>query len=106
VTKRRFVNGFVDAQQQGAHAMSIYILAKHLGMPAWFVELRHAGTHEQLPGLPVLNAACTKALQWLYDHYWAVQRSYLQEIQAELRPILKEYKESRKKTTRRELCIP
>ena len=54
----RFVNGMVDAEQQGAYAISIATLATKLYMPLWFVELRHAGTHEQLPSLQVLRNGC------------------------------------------------
>ncbi|RKP11190.1 Las1-like-domain-containing protein [Thamnocephalis sphaerospora] len=94
----RFVNGFVDAQQQGVYALSVSAVAEQLGIPARFVELRHAGTHDQLPGLVVLRSACTQALRWLYDNYWAQQRSYLHEAMVEMRPVLSEYKELRKKT--------
>ncbi|RKP25088.1 Las1-like-domain-containing protein, partial [Syncephalis pseudoplumigaleata] len=94
----RFVNGFVDAQQQGVYAVSVAAITDQLGMPPWFAELRHAGTHEQLPSLPVLRATCVQALQWLYNSYWSLQRSYFQETTGELRPLLLEYKEYRKKS--------
>lgn len=32
-------------------------LAAQLGLPLWFVELRHAATHEDLPALSVLREA-------------------------------------------------
>lgn len=32
-------------------------LAAQLGLPLWFVELRHAATHEDLPGISVLRDA-------------------------------------------------
>lgn len=32
-------------------------LAAQLGLPLWFVELRHAATHEDLPGIAVLRDA-------------------------------------------------
>ncbi|KAI8051475.1 Las1-like-domain-containing protein [Syncephalis plumigaleata] len=67
-------------------------------MPSWFVELRHAGTHEQLPSLSILRTTCGQALHWLYNSYWSVQRSNLQETMNELRPLLLEYKTYRKKS--------
>ncbi|KAJ2310307.1 rRNA-processing protein las1 [Coemansia sp. RSA 2705] len=69
----RFVNSIVDLEQKGAYAQSMAALASRIGMPAWFVELRHACTHEQIPSLAVLRAACEQALGWLGDYYWKKQ---------------------------------
>ena len=55
----RLVNGLVDSLQVGVYARSIASIAAQLGLPAWFVELRHSATHEDLPSLEVLRtAAC------------------------------------------------
>lgn len=56
----RFVNGLVDPMQQGYYARSIGHIAEELGLPGWFVELRHRATHEDLPGEPVLLEAATQ----------------------------------------------
>ncbi len=53
----RLVNCLVDPLQLGAYARSIHSIAQQLGLPAWFVELRHAATHEDLPSLEVLRDA-------------------------------------------------
>ena len=53
----RLVNGLVDPLQLGAYARSIHSIAQQVGLPAWFVELRHAATHEDLPSLEVLRDA-------------------------------------------------
>lgn len=50
--------------------MSMYDVAKSVGLPATFVELRHQATHEQLPSLTRLRAAARKALVWIWDYYW------------------------------------
>lgn len=50
--------------------MSMYDVAKSVGLPATFVELRHQATHEQLPSLIRLRAAARKALDWIWDYYW------------------------------------
>lgn len=50
--------------------MSMYDVAKSVGLPATFVELRHQATHEQLPSLPRLRAAAASALQWIWEYYW------------------------------------
>ncbi|KAL8279387.1 hypothetical protein RQP46_008199 [Phenoliferia psychrophenolica] len=66
----RFVNSLVDPLQTTYFARSMASLAAQLGLPLWFVELRHAATHEDLPGLSVLRDASRQALDWLYSHYW------------------------------------
>ena len=50
--------------------MSMYAIAKSVGLPATFVELRHQVTHEQLPSLTRLRATAKKALDWIWDYYW------------------------------------
>ncbi|GAA5939831.1 rRNA-processing protein LAS1 [Sporobolomyces koalae] len=70
MTLIRFVNSLVDPLQTAYYARSISSLAAQLGLPLWFVELRHHATHEQLPALPVLRQGAREALDWLYGHYW------------------------------------
>ena len=48
----------------------MHTLAKTLGLPTSFVDIRHAATHEALPSLPLLRAATTRALDWLWENYW------------------------------------
>lgn len=48
----------------------MYSIAKTIGLPATFVELRHQSTHEQLPSLAKLRSAAHKALAWIWDYYW------------------------------------
>ena len=50
--------------------MSMYSIAKSIGLPATFVELRHQCTHEELPSLSRLRDAAQKSLTWIWDHYW------------------------------------
>ncbi len=50
--------------------MSMYAVAKSVGLPATFVELRHQVTHEQLPSLTRLRATARRALDWIWDYYW------------------------------------
>ncbi|GAA6025862.1 hypothetical protein JCM10207_003236 [Rhodosporidiobolus poonsookiae] len=67
----RFVNSLVDPLQTTYYARSIASLAAQLGLPLWFVELRHQATHEELPALGVLRNAARQALDWLYSSYWS-----------------------------------
>jgi len=48
----------------------MYSLAKTIGLPATFVELRHQATHEQLPSLSKLRFAASNALAWIWNFYW------------------------------------
>ena len=93
----RFVNSLVDPLQTTYYARSIASLAAQIGLPAWFVELRHQATHEDLPSIAVLRDAArqvslpfllpgrtittqkadrmngslrSQALDWLYANYW------------------------------------
>ncbi|KAA8894233.1 Las1-like-domain-containing protein [Sphaerosporella brunnea] len=67
----RFVNGLLDPAQQSQFALPMHLLAKNLNLPASFVELRHAATHEALPSLTVLRTVALRALDWLWGDYWA-----------------------------------
>ncbi|EMD41590.1 hypothetical protein CERSUDRAFT_41872 [Gelatoporia subvermispora B] len=66
----RLVNGLVDPLQSGAYARSIASIAFQLGLPAWFVELRHAATHEDLPSVEVLREAARESMTWLLHNYF------------------------------------
>ncbi|KAI0379913.1 Las1-domain-containing protein [Hypomontagnella monticulosa] len=66
----RFVTGLLDSQQDKQRKMSMYSIAKNIGLPATFVELRHQATHEQLPSLSKLRTAAKKTLAWIWDYYW------------------------------------
>ena len=67
----RFVTGLLDSCQDRRRKLSMYSIAKNVGLPATYVELRHQATHEELPPLQKLRAASLKALSWIWDHYWA-----------------------------------
>ncbi|KAH0493861.1 hypothetical protein TgHK011_000507 [Trichoderma gracile] len=66
----RFVTGLLDGHQDKLRKQSMYSIAKNIGLPATFVELRHQATHEQLPSLAKLRSAAKKALDWIWDYYW------------------------------------
>ncbi|KAF3770785.1 Las1-like protein, partial [Cryphonectria parasitica EP155] len=66
----RFVTGLLDSHQDKARKLSMYGVAKTLGLPASFVELRHQGTHEPMPSLGQLRPAARRALVWIWEYYW------------------------------------
>ena len=92
----RFVNGIVDAGQKGTFAAAAQTIADAVGLPLWFVELRHQGTHDKLPHLNVLESARRQALNWLRENYWVVQQNYEAELLAQLLKLIGKYKYSRK----------
>lgn len=49
----------------------MYHLAAEVGIPASFVELRHEATHRDMPSLVTLQRASQRALDWLWQFYWA-----------------------------------
>lgn len=50
--------------------MSMYAIAKTIGLPSTFVELRHQCTHEDLPSIGRLRKAVHDSLVWLWGGYW------------------------------------
>lgn len=67
----RFVNGMLDPTQQSQFAVPLHTLAELNGLPSWFVEIRHSGTHErEMPSLQLLRMTCNEALEWLWNNYW------------------------------------
>jgi len=69
----RFVNALVDNEQKSQFAQSISGIAEAIGLPGWFVDLRHAATHDHLPSLGLLLNACSQGVEWLQSNYWAMQ---------------------------------
>lgn len=65
-----FVTGLLDGHQDRARKLSMYGVAKTIGLPASFVELRHQGTHEPMPSLTQLRPAARRALVWIWEYYW------------------------------------
>ncbi|KAJ3102546.1 Ribosomal biogenesis protein las1l [Phlyctochytrium planicorne] len=84
----RFVNGIVDPAQKGVFASSVVSIAESLGLPSWFVDLRHAGTHDHLPSVSILRSGCLQALQWLNDTYWVQQQLYMKDTFSEVKELL------------------
>lgn len=66
----RFVTGLLDGCQDKVRKQSMFDLARGVGLPAKFVELRHAGVHEGMPGLGRLRRGVEEGLGWIYQYYW------------------------------------
>ncbi|CAN6613910.1 protein Las1p [Trichomonascus vanleenenianus] len=85
----RFVNGLLDPSQKAQFAIPLHALARSLGLPSFFVELRHSATHEGLPSLEVLRQSSHQALGWLWEHYWALNE-YEEDTEAQCRARAKD----------------
>ncbi|KAL9098854.1 MAG: hypothetical protein Q9163_005558 [Psora crenata] len=66
----RFVTALLDSSQTSKFKVSMYTKAGEVGLPAMFVELRHEGTHGDMPELVVLRDAARKGVDWLWEDYW------------------------------------
>jgi ribosomal biogenesis protein LAS1 len=86
------VTGLLDGYQDKKHKLSMYSIAKNIGLPATFVELRHQCTHEELPSLVNLRAAAERSLLWIWDHYWKnLEESVTPGDIDERRMVLRDY---------------
>lgn len=108
----RFVNGLLDPAQRAAFAISMNALAKTIGLPESFVEIRHSATHDALPALPALRSALLQALDWLWQNYWNLspqpprQHAKVQdhtEVSAKLDMLLRSWRKIRKSEPNRPL---
>lgn len=86
------MTGLLDGYQDRKHKLSMYSIAKNIGLPATFVELRHQCTHEELPSLAKLRAAAERSLLWIWDHYWENLEESVDPVDVnERRTVLREY---------------
>ncbi|KAG9919846.1 Las1-domain-containing protein, partial [Aureobasidium melanogenum] len=68
----RFVTGFADlGRHRNGPGQSMFDVARSIGLPPHFVELRHEVAHEDLPGLARLVRSAREAVNWLWGVYWA-----------------------------------
>jgi hypothetical protein len=87
----RLVNGLVELEQRGQYAQAVATLAQRIGLPRLLVDIRHEGTHMELPALETLRMAAGVALNWLLVHYWQVQENHLASSVQHVRDFLKSY---------------
>lgn len=86
------MTGLLDGYQDKKYKLSMYSIAKNIGLQATFVELRHQCTHEELPSLANLRAATERSLLWIWDHYWKnLEESVTPGDIDERRTVLRDY---------------
>lgn len=68
----RLVNGAVEKTRR-KEVVSIAVAAEAIGIPRMLIDIRHEGSHRELPSLKVVRSASIKALDWLKSYYWEPQ---------------------------------
>ena len=53
--------------QNKGYPQPVSVVADRIGMPSWFVDIRHAATHEYLPTLPFLRDAANQVCTFWVD---------------------------------------
>ena len=48
----------------------MFAIAKEVGIPAAFIDIRHDATHGEMPSLVVFRDTTQKSLAWLHEEYW------------------------------------
>ncbi|KAL1199151.1 hypothetical protein V5N11_014648 [Cardamine amara subsp. amara] len=69
----RLVNCVIEKTRRREN-FSIAEAAKAIGIPRKLIDLRHEGSHRELPALSVLRDAADEVLEWLKSYYWEPQK--------------------------------
>jgi hypothetical protein len=102
----RFVNELVDSLDV---TLPVYQLAKMLGIPLYFVEIRHTATHDELPSLELLRQVGVRARTWLWDNYWAKIKEpfapavFGADMEIEVKTLTREWRRLRRDSLTREV---
>ncbi|KAM5574613.1 hypothetical protein ABKV19_013851 [Rosa sericea] len=70
----RLVNCVVEKTRK-KNEVSIAEAADAIGIPRSLIDIRHEGSHRELPALQVVRSASIKALDWLKYYYWEPQKN-------------------------------
>nr|XP_011464875.1 PREDICTED: protein LAS1 isoform X2 [Fragaria vesca subsp. vesca] len=74
MTIMRLVNCVVEKTRK-KNEISIAEAADAIGIPRSLIDIRHEGSHRELPALEVVRSASMKALDWLKYYYWEPQKN-------------------------------
>lgn len=72
----RLVNCLIEKTRK-RDEVSIAVAARAMGIPRKLIDLRHEGSHRELPSLLVLRDASYEALEWLKSFYWVPQKAQI-----------------------------
>ncbi|XP_027164035.1 uncharacterized protein LOC113764159 isoform X1 [Coffea eugenioides] len=70
----RLVNGIIEKTRKKTE-VSIAEAAGAIGIPRMLIDIRHEGSHRDLPSLHLVRIASMKALDWLKEYYWEPQKN-------------------------------
>ncbi|XP_057484495.1 uncharacterized protein LOC130770879 [Actinidia eriantha] len=70
----RLVNGVVEKTRKKTE-VSIGEAADAINIPRMLIDIRHEGSHRDLPSLRLARLASVKALDWLKSYYWEPQKN-------------------------------
>ncbi|KAK6911468.1 Las1 [Dillenia turbinata] len=71
----RLVNGVVERARQKNTNLSLDEAGGAIQLPRMLIDVRHEGSHRDLPSLQLVRLASIKALDWLKSHYWEPQKN-------------------------------
>ncbi|EPS61111.1 hypothetical protein M569_13688 [Genlisea aurea] len=72
----RLVNGVVEKTRKRSE-FSIAEAADAISIPRMLIDIRHDGSHHDLPSLQLLQLASQKAVDWLIWYYWEPQEKLI-----------------------------
>ncbi|OAY57938.1 uncharacterized protein LOC110610138 isoform X2 [Manihot esculenta] len=92
----RLVNCVVEKTRKKTE-ISIAEAAGAIGIPRTLIDIRHEGSHRDLPALTLVRDSAVKAIHWLKSYYWEpqteqipFQRDGTAEIRKEIKAKLRE----------------
>ncbi|KAH6783539.1 hypothetical protein C2S52_008498 [Perilla frutescens var. hirtella] len=97
----RLVNGVVERTRE-KNQISIGEAADAIGIPRMLIDIRHEGSHRDLPSLQLVRLASTKALDWLIWYYWEPQEKEIPVQNIKAANLRKEIKRSLREVS---LCL-
>ncbi|GLT89265.1 hypothetical protein SLE2022_072540 [Rubroshorea leprosula] len=87
----RLVNCVVEKTRK-QREISIADAAEAIGIPRILIDVRHEGSHRDLPALVVVRDSSIMALNWLKSYYWEPQRKQIPFQKDETSNIRREIK--------------
>ncbi|OMO93376.1 Las1-like protein [Corchorus olitorius] len=72
----RLVNCVVEKTRKRT-GISIAVAADAIGIPRKLIDVRHEGSHRDLPSLTVVRESSILALNWLKSYYWEPQKKQI-----------------------------
>ncbi|KAK4435603.1 hypothetical protein Salat_0723800 [Sesamum alatum] len=87
----RLVNCVVEKNRK-KNEISIGEAADAIGIPRMLIDIRHEGSHRDLPSLQLVRLASKKALDWLVSYYWIPQEEAIPSQNNQAAKLRKEIK--------------